>query len=537
LGVQLTPPTRGVVAAGDPQTADAGAWALRQGGNAADAAVSAALAAFVCELPLASPLGGGVLVAAMGSEPPLALDFFTRTPGLGLERPQQLDFRHVEVDFGATKQVFHVGRAAAAVPLALPGLLEAHRRWGKLPLGAVVEPALDLARSGYVLGSQVAYVFYLLVPIVTLSPDCRALYFDGDGIAQAGARLRNPDLAATLEDIARRPDRLKEVYAQLAREFSPREGGLITPADVGSVDAVFERPVSVEHAGMALHTMPPPSSGGVLVALGLKLLHGVGKEARFLSPGHLLSLVRVQDALLDVRDERFDANCHDRGFVDELLTPERIAAVRARLGTAQGRTPGNPLGSTTHISALDELGGAMSMTLTNGEGCGHVVGGTGMVVNNMLGEEDIHPRGFHLDAPGTRLATMMAPTVLQDRHRTIALGSGGSNRLRTAVLSVASHLVEHGVSASVAVDAPRVHLEPRRDRRDATGRVPRQIAFELPGLDPPTREALLDAYPDEPVTFDRKNMFFGGVHVAMRDGRTFSGAGDARRGGSVVVVE
>ena len=342
--------TRGVVAAGDPQTAEAGAHALREGGNATDAAVAAGLAAFMSELPLASPLGGGVMVAWKANEAPIALDFFTRTPGLGGEPPAERDFRHEEVDFGATTQIFHVGRASAAVPLALPGLLEAHRRWGRLPLTVVAEPAVALGRNGYVLGERIAYVYYLLESIVSISPGCKKLYFDGERIAQAGARMTNPDLADTLQQIAAAPQRIEQLYAQLAREFAPARGGLITSADVEKLEVMAAKPVSVEHAGLSLASMPPPSSTGVLVALGLKLLEGIGKEERFLSAGHMLRLAKVQDALLDLRDDEFDARCWDPGFVAGLLAPEHVEKLRSSLGKPLGAGADNLLGSTTQIS-------------------------------------------------------------------------------------------------------------------------------------------------------------------------------------------
>ena len=387
------------------------------------------------------------------------------------------------------------------------------------------------------LGEQVAYVFYLLVPIVTRTRECRKLYFDGDDVARKGARLRNPDLAQTLRDVAANPDHLWGIYAQLVREFSPREGGLLTPDDVHRLEVVEAPPVTVEHGEWQLATMPPPSSGGVLVALGLKLLEGVGEEAPFLSPTHLRRLLKVQDTLLDVRDDQFDLSCRDATFVRELLSPTHVAELRARSQRRGAVTPGNQLGSTTHISALDESGGAVTLTLTNGEGCGHVLSGTGMVVNNMLGEEDIHPRGFHRDAPGTPLSTMMAPSVLRGSDRIIALGSGGSNRLRTAILSVASHLVEHAVSPTVAVDAPRLHLEPVRTRVGEDGRWVRRLAYECVGLEEAVQRELRSDYPEAPVAFQHQNMFFGGVHVAMQKDGAFSGAGDARRGGSVAVVD
>src|SRR5262245_20520073 len=193
-------PTHGIVAAGDPQTSNAGAALLKSGGNAVDAAVAAAFAAFVCELPLCSPLGGGAMVLELPGEKSHALDLFARAPGLGASRPAELDFDDVEVSFGAATQVFHVGRGSAAVPLALEGLLEAHRRWGRRPLEEVVAPAVVLGKSGYTLGPGVAFVFKILTPIVERSAECRTLFSDRDGtIAKHGARLDNPNLAATLE--------------------------------------------------------------------------------------------------------------------------------------------------------------------------------------------------------------------------------------------------------------------------------------------------------------------------------------------------
>ncbi len=520
--------THGVVAAGDPQTSEAGAHALRAGGNAVDAAIAAAFAAFVCELPLASPMGGGVMVAGDGSSKLGALDFFARTPGLGVERGD-LDFKHVEVDFGATTQIFHIGRASAAVPVALPGLIEAQRRWGKLPLTAVVEPAVTLAREGYELGPGVAYVFKLLEPIVTLTPAARALHVDGNALATAGARLHNRDLADSLERVAAEPARMRELYAALADELGPRHGGLITPTDVERARVVEVEPVVVDRDGYRLTAMGAPSSGGVLVALGFALLALRGTP--FLSAEHVVALARLQDTLLDVRDEQFDEHCRDPRFVAELLAQ--------RAGTASRRPgkPGTPLGSTTHVSALDEEGGVAALTLTNGEGSGHVLAGTGMHVNNLMGEEDLHPRGFHMDAPGTPLATMMAPTVLEGGGRTVALGSGGSNRLRNAILSVLAHLVEHDADLDTAVWAPRIHLEAVRALgRDASGRFRRQLAFERAGLPEDAAIALRAAYPDAPVEFPLANMFFGGVHAALRHGFELSGAGDPRRGGSVSKV-
>jgi gamma-glutamyltranspeptidase / glutathione hydrolase len=512
--------TKGVVAAGDPQTAEAGAALLREGGNAIDAIVAAAFAAFVCELPLCSPLGGGVLVLEQADGVARAFDMFARTPGLGAQ-PAARDFEAVSVSFGAASQIFHVGRASVAVPLALAGLLDVHRRYGLRPLAEVLAPSIALGRDGYVLGPGLAFVFRILEPIVARTPACRALFADAHGAtATAGMRLHNRDMASTLELLAKNPDTMRDIYAALAREMSVDEGGLFTEADVASLRASERVPVSIAHRGWQLATMPAPSTGGVLVALGLRLLENVSASS-FLSPEHVVAVARVQEALLAERDADFAARCADPERVRAMLSDEAVLRARAHAR--------NPLGSTTHLSAIDEHGNAVALTLTNGEGCGHVVAGTGMIPNNMLGEEDLHPRGFHVDPPGAPLMTMMAPTLLSRGSDRVALGSGGSNRLRTAILQVIVALVEFGRSPEEAVQAPRLHVE-----RNAEGAL--RVAFEAQGLPEPSIHALRSVLGAQPAVFAEPNLYFGGVHLAMRQGGVFEGVGDARRSGARVIA-
>jgi gamma-glutamyltranspeptidase/glutathione hydrolase len=455
--------------------------------------VATAFAAFVCELQLSSPLGGGTLNVELANGDAHAIVMFARAPGLGGPKPTTMDFKNGEVSFGAATQVFHVGRASAAVPLALPGLLDVHRRWGALPLEAVVAPAVALGVDGFTLGPGVAYAFEVLTPIVELTPECRALYATPSGpLGVHGERLANRDLAGSLEALGRSPDALRDFFAAFAREFGPERGGLVTQRDIVEARVAHVTPVHAKHGDWDLATMPAPSTGGRLVARGLTLHAGDGKLA-FASKEHLLAVGRVQEQLL----------------------AERTVS---------------QLGSTTHLSVIDEDGMTVSLTLTNGEGCGHVLAGTGMVANNLLGEEDIHPHGFHLDPPGAPLSTMMAPTILRRGTQRIALGSGGSNRLRNAILQVIVGLVEHGVDVETAVRASRLHLEPR-----AGGAF--RLAFEDAGLGPGVADALRAAYPESPATFPAPNFYFGGVHAAIANGDgKLSGAGDPRRGGAVSIV-
>jgi gamma-glutamyltranspeptidase/glutathione hydrolase len=185
----------------------------------------------------------------------------------------------------------------------------------------------------------------------------------------------------------------------------------------------------------------------------------------------------------------------------------------------------NPLGATTHISVIDTEGTAAAMTTSNGEGCGHALPGLGIHVNNFLGEEDINPAGFHRLAPGTRMSTMMSPTlVLAGDRPCFALGSGGSNRIRSAILQALLNLLAYQRPLDEAVNAARLHVEGRK------------LWFENPGLGAGTADALQAAWPGA-TRFDTMSMFFGGVNCVADTNGHLHGAGDRRRGGVAVVAE
>lgn len=199
----------------------------------------------------------------------------------------------------------------------------------------------------------------------------------------------------------------------------------------------------------------------------------------------------------------------------EDAAPEAIAGQIAALAGHHAAYRG-----TTHISVIDGEGNAASVSISNGEGNGHIVEGCGFMLNNMLGEEDLHVGGFHAWTPDTRLSSMMAPTIITAPDGGLtALGTGGSNRIRTAIFQVALNLIDRGMGIEEAVAAPRLHVE-----KCGT------VSFE-DLLTPEERSALLAAYPAA-QPWPSRNLFFGGVHAAARgaDGR-LQGAGDPRRGG------
>jgi gamma-glutamyltranspeptidase/glutathione hydrolase len=483
---------RGVVAAGHPLTAQAGARTLRQGGNAIDAAVAAMLTSFVAE-PLLTGLGAGGYMLVAGPElEPAVLDFFVAAPtraGDGSEA----DLLAIEVSFGDAVQVFHIGPASCGVYGAPAGVCEAVRLWGTMPLQELAAPAAGLAEEGVVLNVGQAYVAEILVDLLSSTPEVAALWAPGGRILREGELLRNPELGEALLRLAgdgEEPFYRGDVAAAVCDWLGAR-GGSLTREDLAGYRAIRRRPVRIRYRDRELLTNPPPSAGGTLLAYSLALLD------RSPGPPGLAGVVAAMAAAQAERTPEFLEGLASDGFL------ERFLASR--------------LGSTTHISVVDAGGVACSVTCTNGEGSGVVVPGTGVHLNNVMGEADLNPFGFHRHPAGRRLPSMMAPSIVtRGEEVELVLGSAGSNRIRSALLQTIVWVVDRGLDAQAAVRAPRVHLE--------DGVLYAEPGVELAELDPAMRT----------VRFAGPNLFFGGVQAVLRrDGRC-AGAGDPRRGGVAV---
>jgi gamma-glutamyltranspeptidase/glutathione hydrolase len=268
-------------------------------------------------------------------------------------------------------------------------------------------------------------------------------------------------------------------------------GGSMTRADLAGYRAIEREPVRIGYRDRELLTNPPPSAGGTLLAYALALLD------RGPSPPTLAGVVDAMAAAQDERTPEFVEGLVEDGFLDRFLATR--------------------LGSTTHISVLDADGGACSATCTNGEGSGIVVPGTGMHINNVMGEEDLNPLGFHRYPAGRRMPSMMAPSIVtREGAVELVLGSAGSNRIRSALLQTIVGVVDHGLPVRDALDAPRVHFEDG-------------VVYAEPGID------VEQLSPDRRiVAFGSRNLFFGGVQAVQRRGARLTGAGDPRRGGVAV---
>ena len=514
---------------------------LRLGGNAFDAAIAASFTSFICESTLTSSGGGGYLLAHNAkARKDVLFDFFVNMPGKGINiEKEKIDFFPVQMDFGTTSQTFHIGCGSIAIPGNIAGLFDVHKNFGTLPMKVIIAPAITYASEGIKVNPHQSRMMTILKQIITNREGGRALYTSGGELISTGGMIKMPEFADALDHLAR--DGADSFYkgdiAQLILKDLSSRGALITEEDLSSYKVIKREPFRFQYRGETIFTNPPPARGGVLVAFSLKLLESIDMEKiDYGSLDHLKLLAAVMAVTNEARDKEFKAIFSEQLYADnqghniaeKFLLPKIIASYQTRLSDSLGsksltaglRDGDSSSGNTTHISVLDEQGNAVSITTSGGEGSGYIIPKTGIMLNNMLGEEDINPDGFHKWTPGTRLSSMMCPTiVLKKGLPEIVLGSGGSNRIRTAIVQVILNILDLKFSPEEAVNYPRVHWE--RGEYDLE-----------PGFDDEVLEKLKDWLPNMQL-WDEKSMFFGGVHAVHHriEKNMMDGAGDERRGG------
>lgn len=389
---------RGAIAAGNRGTAEAGAWALREGGTCVDAALAAVFAAFVTEGPLTGPAGGGFAILHEPGSSATVIDCFfavpSRSPG---------DMVEVEIDFAdASTQIFHVGEASVAVPGLMEGLREAHERRGRLPWARLFVPALELAARPFEATEAQDFLHEILVPILQREPAGRKLYgtrgmVDATDLVPALRLLRDagPEALALLM-----PDLANDLESYRIGERAPLEGAF----DAAAVLAT-----------------PEPSRGGPIVQRGLAVLAGKDRGRP--------------------------------GSVDEARALASALAVAYGVDEASGARPTG----TTHVSVVDADAAAIGLSSTLGSGSG--VFRHGFQLNNMLGELDVI--GDAQRAPGARLPSMMTPTLVLDEEGAprLVVGSAGSVRLAGAIVQVAEAVVGQCLPVAEAISRPRLHVD------------------------------------------------------------------------------
>lgn len=512
-----------IIACGHPATAQAAEQILEAGGNAFDAIVAAHYAACVSEPILASLGGGGFMLAHTHDGQDLIYDFFTQTPAQR-QAPDDCDFYPIHADFGTTRQEFHIGMGAVAVPGAVKGMFAIQRELCTLPMHELIIPARELARTGIALNAFQAYILDIIKPILLSTPEAKALYANPqlvESVKVESDLLSFPQMANVLDALASEGDDLfyqGELAVEIDR-LSRDYGGHIRLKDLQDYHVVKRDPLSIHYREVKVVTNPPPSSGGILIGFALKLLSGV--ELANIPRDSIETLAILRDVMCCTNKARLDTHIDesDTEAMLHILDEDYLRRYKTEIYQRNQCQRG-----TTHISIIDRHGNLASMTVSNGEGCGHVIPDTSIMLNNMLGEEDLNPHGFHQWPISHRMTSMMAPSaVFYPDGKQIALGSGGSNRLRTALLQVLINLIDYDMPIEAAINFPRIHQE--NDMLNLES-----------GLPQSTINTLLQSHPGSKV-WDAINLYFGGTHCVMQHGNHVTGAGDPRRGGVCRVVQ
>lgn len=509
--------THGAVAAGHEITAQAAARVLDEGGNAFDAVIAAMWAACVAEPVLASLGGGGFMMARPAGAPPRLYDFFVETP-LTKRSRENLEFESRLATFaGGVTQEFHGGYGSAATPGVVAGLFKVHDDLAKLPMAQLAEPAITAARDGVKLDAFQRYVMGIVQPLLAFSTESRKVFGkagktgeDSFQLLDEGTVHRQPDLAESIEYLVRSGadgfyhGDLGQALIGAWKEY----GGYLRAQDLADYRVLLRDPLLVSGRKGRFVLNAPPASGGVLVGFGLKLARDMALGS-FGSERHLEAVSRIIHATGLVRGAH--------GASSAILADELCERYRLMIGERPLSQQG-----TTHISVVDQDGNLAAATISNGSSSGRIVPQTGIMMNNMLGEADLAPDGFHNWPCGVRMTSMMTPALyLGDDGASVALGSGGSSRIRSTMLQVLLNIDAFDMTLHGAVCAPRMHVED-----------------DLLSVEPGFDQALLDRLSlENQHRWEDEDMFFGGVHAAKvsANGKTFSAVGDTRRNGHQMI--
>ncbi|MDX1640599.1 MAG: gamma-glutamyltransferase [Balneolaceae bacterium] len=508
----------GAVSAGHQATAEAAAQVLKDGGNAFDAVVAAHLTACVVEPVLASFAGGGFLLAETSNGVQTLYDFFVQIPQT-VKPKGDLNFFPISADFGYAVQEFHIGPGSAATPGTVKGLFKIHEDLCTLPLSRLAEQAVELARNGIEMNAFQSGALEITKPIYFSNREATQIFKSlekRESLIGKGEWLKQPYLADFIEQLIREGESFfyEGEVAEKICKICKEEGGHLTQQDLENYRVEKRNPLYLNYRNSSLAINPPPSSGGLLIAFALKLMETLDRDS---IQSHTDLLAYVQDLTNRARIENLVEN-RDPKKIDGLLHDPFLEMykneIKNRMKTSRG---------TTQISVIDSAGNLASLTTSNGSGSGVMIPGTGVMLNNMLGEEDLNPHGFFQWPEDQRISSMMAPAVLRMADgKKVVLGSGGSNRIRTAILQVLINLVDKEMDLKEAIQASRIHYE-----NDL-------LSIET-GLSEKEMSVLKEKYPEHKV-WEKGNLFFGGVNaVSGKDGK-FSGFGDPRRGGVSIIA-
>ena len=503
-----------VILASDSQiVVDAGAITANCGGNAVDAAISASITSMCTNLGIIAPGASGFITIWRQGENPIVIDAYAEMPGRGLNSVKLgSGMKEVFFDYGGGMSTM-VGYGSVATPGIFAGLSLAAEKYGNLPWSKIVAPAQEQVARGFPLPQVAAeYFSYTHQAIFGWHPDSYRVIHKADGNhLQLGEIVQLPELAQTLQLIAEcGVDVLYggELGEKIAAEIQANQG-LLTLEDLAQYQVIERAPIIIDFGDWEIATNPSPAVGGSCLAAMLLLM-----EKRSLhqwNAATVRTIAEIQQAVLQYRSNYLEDKNGD-------LIEQEVA--RLLLMAAQDdwqhltKSP-----STIHISAVDSDGLACSISASSGYGSGVMAKGTGLWLNNSLGEIELHPQGLHDLSPGTRLTSNMAPTVCRRSDGTVlAIGSPGASRITTAIAQVLFNFISLDMSLEQAISHPRLHFE-------VFNRIP-VIAFEN-GLN--TNNLKLTSR-----KFKKLSMYFGGVQAAYgHPTNGLTAAADPRRTGGI----
>jgi gamma-glutamyltranspeptidase/glutathione hydrolase len=480
----------GMVVSAHRLASEAGVRVLLAGGNAVDAAVAVGYALAVVD-PCCGNIGGGGFMTIHLADGRETFINFRETAPMAATATMYLDTEGRQID-----DLSRHGYRAAAVPGTVMGLDHAGAKYGRLPRAALIAPAIALARDGFALSRADTDILDARADRFGRDPGAARIFLRPDGShLEPGDRLVQSDLAATLELISEQgPEAFYKGPVAAAIEKASRENdGILVAGDFAAYTVAETAPVTCTYRGYLLVSAPPPSSGGTTICEILHILEGYDIAAlgfRSTKSVHLMveAMRRgYRDRNAYLGDPEFVANPVERLLSKDYAASLRAAIARVSAEKEAGEGAPREKSETTHYSVVDGEGDAVAVTYTiNGYfGAGVVAPGTGFFLNNEMDDFTVKPGAANLYglvqgepnaiAPGKRPLSSMAPTLVKrDGKVVLVLGSPGGSRIITTVLETIMNIVDHGMAAQEAVDAPRLHHQSQ----------PENVYFERSGLSP-----------------------------------------------------
>jgi gamma-glutamyltranspeptidase / glutathione hydrolase len=519
-----------MVVSGSPIASEVGRDILRQGGSAVDAAVAVGFALAVVHPEAGNLGGGGFMVIRLHDGTTQALDYRETAPARA-SRDMYLNAQGEPTERSIT------GQLAAGVPGSVAGLVEAQRRFGRLPLATVIDPAIRLAREGFQIDAYRSESIADDSARLALFPASLTSFLPGGRRPEPGSTLRQPDLGATLEAI--RDSGSAGFYrgrvAELIVAEMARGGGLISLEDLAGYRAVWRTPITISYRGYTIYSMPPASSGGVTMGEILNIMEGYSPLPPFGSPALIHREAEAMRRAFTDRNTYLGDPAFVHNPVDRLLSKSYAAELRRGIGERASATPKFEASarsgtSTTHYSVVDDQGNAVSCTTTlnNSYGSAVTVTGAGFLLNDEMDDFATAPGKPNMYglvqgeansiAPGKRMLSAMTPSIVLDPKGKLHLvvGTPGGPRIITMVYHVISNVIDHRMALAQAVEAPRIHHQGLPDTL-----LTEQGAF--PGATVASLRARGHAV--------ESRGYWGDVEAIIRTPTGWQGVSDPRRGG------